>query len=172
MIKIPSLQGLFKEGAKGAVTGVLDGAASIISRFKADPTKVVEAESALEQLRVNSDLRLQELGVQIEEAYLKDVANARQANADIQNSEKASWLSKNVAYMIDIFVIVIWGFLTIYLIGNSLKIIKTSQVDLTGIYGLYAAVTGVAMTIINFHRGSSRGSEDKQKHINEMMKQG
>lgn len=169
MTTIPSLQGLFKEGAKGAVTGVLDGAASIIGRFKADPTKVVEAESALEQLRVNSELRLQELDVQIEEAYLKDTQSAREQNMAIQNSDKASWLSKNVAYMIDIFLTILWGAVTTILFLKIFKI-TANDVDMVSLMALHGTATAVFMTVLNFHRGTSRGSEDKQKHINEMMK--
>jgi len=103
------------------------------------------------------------------ESLLKDIADAREQNIKIQESEKASWMAKNIAYCIDAFVILLWGVLTLYLIGSALKMIKTTQVDLTGIYGLYAAVTGVAMTIINFHRGSSVGSKASNDTIRKMV---
>jgi hypothetical protein len=103
------------------------------------------------------------------DSQLKDVQGARDANVKIQESDKASWLSKNIAYCIDAFVVLLWGVLTLYLIGTALKIVKTSSVDLTGIYGLYAAVTGVAMTIINFHRGSSVGSKANGETIRKML---
>lgn len=167
------------ETVKGAVSGLFGegGIGKIIDDVTTNKEERGEIKAKLDKIQNDFQEKVMEIALEQEKlkleemkAYLADTQDARKSNAEIQNSDKASWLSKNVAYCIDIFVIIIWGFLTIYLIGNSLKIIKTSQVDLTGIYGLYAAVTGVAMTIINFHRGSSRGSEDKQKHLNEMMK--
>lgn len=110
-----------------------------------------------------------EQAIKESEVYLQDVSNARESNVSIQNSEKASWMAKNVAYCIDCFVIFIWGSLTIYIIASALKIIKTVDVDLTGIYGLYATVTAVAMTIINFHRGSSKSSQEKDKSIKQLI---
>lgn len=175
-MEFPRLKNIFSSGTKGLVEGITDGAANIISKLKADPTKVMEAEKELEQLRVNAELRRLELSIEAEKvaqeetkSYLADVADSRNANVKIQESDKASWLAKNIAYLIDAFVILLWGILTIYLIASALKLIKTTQVDLTGIYGLYAAVTGVATTIITFHRGSSMGSQLKQKKLDELM---
>lgn len=164
--KIAEAAGKITESIAGSFTSLFKRKEGIMAK----EVDLKEVEAEVNKVIQDHILELAKVQQAEYEAMLKDTANAREQNISIQESDKASWLSKNVAYCIDIFVIVIWGFLTIYLIGNSLKIIKTSQVDLTGIYGLYAAVTGVAMTIINFHRGSSRGSEDKQKHLNEMMK--
>lgn len=179
-IKLPKISDI----VQGGIKGIADGAANIISKLKADPTKVVEAENDLKQLQINADLEAQRIAIEaekvkqeelrieleFEKSRLADVADARSSNVHIQESDKASWLSKNVAYMIDCFVLLIWGCLTIYLIATALKLLKSSNVDLTGIYGLYASVTAVAMTIINFHRGSSAGSERKQKQLEKMNK--
>jgi hypothetical protein len=112
--------------------------------------------------------KIAELGEKELEAYLKDTQSARDANVAIQNSDKASWLSKNVAYMIDLFLTLIWGSITIFIVGKVLKLID-SNVDMTVVLSIYGTVTAVFMTVLNFHRGTSRGSEDKQKTINKMM---
>lgn len=76
-----------------------------------------------------------------------------------------------VPSLLDCFVVLIWGALTIYIIGKMLNIIKLNPgVNFEGVLGVYAAVTGVAMTIINYHRGSSRSSENKQDTINDLIK--
>jgi hypothetical protein len=104
------------------------------------------------------------------ESYLKDVADARSSNVQIQNSQTSSWLSKNVAYCLDIFVLLIWGTMTVYIVCKFLNIIKSQQgVDFSGVLGLYAGVTALATQIIGFHRGSSKGSEDKSKQIDSMI---
>ncbi len=84
--------------------------------------------------------------------------------------EKNTWLSKNVAYCLDIFIILIWGLMTCYIVAKFLNIIKVSNTtDFSGVLGIYAGVTGLATQIVSFHRGSSRGSEDKSKQIDTMI---
>lgn len=172
---MPNLQDLIK----GGIEGIGNAAGNLISKFKADPTKALEFEKEIEEFKLNAaneasriaieaeKVKQEEIRIELEreKAILADKANARDNNTKIQESDRASWMAKNIAYCIDAFIVLLWGVLTIYLIGSALKIIKTSQVDLTGIYGLYAAVTGVTMTIINFHRGSSVGSERKEKQM-------
>lgn len=102
--------------------------------------------------------------------YLNDISDARESNTKIQETSNASWLSKNVAYFIDIFVILLWGTLTCYLLFIMLQIIKKEDgVDYTGVTAIWGGVTAIATTIINFHRGSSKSSEDKSKQINDMI---
>lgn len=102
------------------------------------------------------------------EAYLKDTQSARDANAKIQESDKASWLAKNVAYMIDLFLAALWGTVTIILFLKVFKI-AAAEVDMISLMALHGTVTAVFMTVVNFHRGTSKGSEDKQRQLNQMM---
>ncbi len=59
------------------IGSILDGASKIIGDFKADPTKVAEAEKALAELRINATLKSQELSNQLEAEYTKqlDIVN-------------------------------------------------------------------------------------------------
>lgn len=159
------IKNIFSGGA-GELVGKVDGLIDNLTlskeekeQFKADFLKIQNEHEEKMASIAQSEL----------DSQLKDVQGARDANVKIQESDKASWLSKNIAYCIDAFVVLLWGVLTLYLIGTALKIVKTSSVDLTGIYGLYAAVTGVAMTIINFHRGSSVGSKANGDTIRKML---
>jgi hypothetical protein len=132
--------------------------------------KRLEIENLLKEKVMAHDERLAELAIRETEVYLADTQDARMNNTKVQESDKASWLAKNVAFCIDIFVILIWGIMTIYIIGKFLNIIKSQQgVDFSGVLGLYAGVTAIATQIIGYHRGSSKGSDDKQKHINKIM---
>lgn len=92
---------------------------------------------------------------------LQDVANSRGANVKIQESQFASWMAKNVPYLIDMFIMIIWGSLTIYFAARFLNIIKTETVDLSPLLGIYSGVTALATQVLNFHRGSSMGSRLK-----------
>lgn len=173
MIPPQLIQGIGE--AAGKLVKNLIGGNGLDGLFTSKEEKLAK-QNELEKIESDLKIKLEsqliewaKLNIEETKQYLLDTQDARMNNVKIQESDKASWLAKNVSYLIAIFIILIWGGLTIYLIASALKIIKTSQVDLTGIYGLYAAVTGVAMTIINFFFGTSRSSEEKSKQLNTMM---
>lgn len=103
------------------------------------------------------------------EVYTKDMANARDMNSRIQESEKASWLSKNIAYLLDAFVGVLWGTITVILFLKVFKV-TAENVDMVSLMALHGTVTAVFMISMNFHRGSSIGSERKQRQIEKLTR--
>lgn len=109
--------------------------------------------------------RMTELSNQETELYLKDVSSAREANARIQESDKSSWLSKNVAYILD-FVFVISFLIMLFVI--IYKQVPETNKEL--FYTAFGLLGGYVSTVINFHRGTSKGSEDKSKQLHEISK--
>ena len=99
--------------------------------------------------------------------YLKDTQDARANNAAIQNSDKASWMAKNIAYVIDIILTTLWSSVTVILFLKIFKIAAT-EVDMISLMALHGTVTAVFMTVLNFHRGTSKGSEDKSRELKEL----
>ena len=167
MIPLP-IGKIAEAGAK--ITESIAGAFSSLFKRKegllAKEVDLKEVEAEVSKAIQDNMLEFAKIQQSEYEAMLKDTANARDQNIAIQNSDKASWLSKNVAYLIDLFVFTIWGAMTVYIICKFLNIIKAQQgVDFSGILGIYSGITAIAMTVLNFHRGSSKGSEDKQKQI-------
>lgn len=160
---------LIKKGVEDAIGSITNGASSIIKDFKADPNKVLDHEEKLAQLAQDAKNKILDVSEKQYEVMLADTADARNLDIKKQESSNASWLSKNVAYLLDIFVALVWGSLTVFLLAKALKLVQAEHVDLTGVYGIYTGVTAVFMTIINFHRGSSKSSEDKSKQINDMI---
>lgn len=129
-------------------------------QFKAELAKEVNRHA-----EAMKDSQVREL-----ELTLGDTANAREMNAKIQG-DKPSWLARNVAYIIDCFVFSIWGAMTIYVICMMLNFIKSdADADVSGVLGVYSGITAIAMTVLNFHRGTSRGSEKKTDAMVENMK--
>lgn len=108
--------------------------------------------------------RLIELASAETEAYLKDVQDARNSNARIQESEKASWLSKNVGYILDLSVATLF-YAMLFMIFFIEIPEKNKEIFYTA-FGVLGAKYGSSF---DFHRGSSRGSEEKQKHIASMI---
>lgn len=157
---------------KGLVTGsaskFLDSAKGIIGQFVADPVQKAAAIQALENEGNRHQEALLSQANDIEKAYLADTQDARAENVKIQESDKASFLAKNVGYFLDIFNSIIWGSLTIIIICKAFKLVGEG-IDWTTILSIYSTVTALYMTTLNFHRSSSAGSKAKQEMIDKMI---
>lgn len=165
--KIAEAAGKITESIAGSFTSLFKRKEGIMAK----EVDLKEVEAEVNKVIQDHILDIAKLQQAEYEAMLKDTASAREQNVALQNSDKASWLSKNVAYIIDIFLTVLWGTVTIILFLKIFKI-AASDVDMISLMALHGTVTAVFMTIVNFHRGSSKSSEDKQKHIVEMGKKG
>jgi len=157
---------IFSTGAEKLVTAVTGGLDSLI-------TNKEEREAAKLAIQQEINRNMEVLVGQandLEKAYLADVQSARDANVKIQESDKSSWLAKNIAYILDIWMALIWGLFTMYVLALWAKIASSANIDFTGILSLYTTVTAVYMITVNFHRGTSQGSQDKQKVIDKMQK--
>ncbi len=150
-----SLSSIFGETAKGIVEGVSKIADTFITNPDEKKAFIIETEKlAQDKIKLVQDASQAEL-----DSVLKDVQSAREVNARIQESEKASWLSKNMAYIMDILVSIVWAGFTLYLGLRAINLIDKTDIDLTAVLSLYSTVTAVFMISMNFHRGTSRGSE-------------
>ena len=63
-----------KDLLSGGIKGIADSFSDIVTKFKADPTKVAEMQSSLEQAKIAASLKAEELSNQAEETYAKDEA--------------------------------------------------------------------------------------------------
>lgn len=158
------LKDLFSNGLKGTVSGVLDGAAGIISKIKADPTKVIEIERDLEVLRANTEIKLTEIAADVEKAYLVDTQSARSENTKIQESVNASWLAKNVGYCIDIFLLAVFCGMLVMIVYKSIPLENKEL-----FYTAFGALTMYVGQCISFHRGTTKSSGEKQKTIDRIL---
>lgn len=125
--------------------------AQLVRNLLAQEAPGLSPEQKLEFEKCLREYELSEL-----KAYLADVANAREMNANIQQSANASWLAKNVGYLIDIVIVVSTIGLVLLLYFKPIP---------GGNREIAYAVLGVLLTglstVLNFYRGSSKGSFDK-----------
>ena len=157
------------KAADGITKSMMNGLDKLFTSKDEKMKNQVELDKIQAELQKETVKHLEEMAkLQFEEtkAYLADTADARNSNVKIQESDKASWLSKNLAYILDAFIFLIWGSMTVYLIAMMLNFVKADKgADVSGVLGVYSGVTAIAMTVLNFHRGTSRGSEVKQKFM-------
>ena len=97
-------------------------------------------------------------------AYLADSSNARDNNAKIQESEHASWLAKNVTYVLAVVVTVGFFSLLAYMLKYEVPQSNERIMDI-----LLGALATAWISVISFFYGSSQGSRENTKIIKSMV---
>lgn len=159
---------IFGGGIKDVVTGISD----IADKYITTPDEKKAFQLEVERMKTEKEKQLIDSAQAEMSAYLKDVQDARGTNVQIQTTEKAGWLAKNIAYLIDVIVTLLWAALTTYIIMRVLNILSNEkQPDMSVVLGIYAAITGQFTTVLSFHRGSSAGSSSKDKTIQKLTQE-
>lgn len=156
-----NLKGLFSGGLKG----LGDTAKGIIAQVAENKMTAAEADILLEKELNRHTEALEANAIKEMELQLADVANSRNTNQAIQESDKASWMAKNVGYIIDLTLIYS------FLVSLGLLVFTTvPEGNKELFYMAFGSLGTFAATSINWHRGSSQGSANKQSFIDKMIK--
>ena len=139
-----------------AVAGPLGGAAVTALAAKFGVSDSVEAVAKAIAGDPAAASKLQEIELEYAKLDMANTADARKMNSEIQNSVVASWMSKNIAYVIDIAIVTSTIGLTAMLMSSSVPQ-ENKELALMA-FGSLVTLCG---TVVNFHRGSSQGSKDK-----------
>ena len=145
-----------------AVAGPLGGAAVTALANKFGVSDSVDAVAKAIAGDPKAAEKLQELELEMAKLDMANTADARKMNSEIQNSTTASWLAKNIAYVIDVSIIA--GALTMTFVVFIVGVPEQNKSMAFTALGSLWTLTG---TVVNFHRGSSAGSKAKTE---EMMK--
>lgn len=162
------------ETVKGAVSGFFgsEGISGLIDNITTNKEEKGEIKAKLDTIKNNFETKMVELALEQErlqaereKAFLLDTQDARQNAARIQESDKASWMAKNIMPLLTIVVTV--GFFG--MLGYMLKYeVPESNERIMDI--LLGSLGTAWITMVSFYFGSSKGSEDKSKHIIDMQK--
>ena len=110
--------------------------------------------------RMSAELEQKKLGLEMDKAYLADTDSARKHDSSVQESEHASFLSKNVAYWLDLFIVgATFGMAYLILFQE----IPSANKEI--FYTTFGSLLTLCMTVVNFHRGSSMRSQSKDATI-------
>jgi hypothetical protein len=145
-----------------AVAGPLGGAAVTALASKFGVSDSVDAVAKAIAGDPKAAEKLQELELEMAKLDMANTADARKMNSEIQSSTTASWLAKNIAYVIDVSIIA--GALTMTFVVFIVGVPEQNKSMAFTALGSLWTLTG---TVVNFHRGSSAGSKAKTE---EMMK--
>lgn len=157
-----TLPGILAKITGSAAKDVLDGVGGLVNDCMSAKITREQLDGKIKEMMA---LHTDNITNQISAAYTADIADissARSMNMSIETSDKPSWLAKNIPYLIATQIILMWGFVTGYLVLRMLNLISTDpKVDLVPVLGVYSGVTATATIILTFYFGSSANS---QKH--------
>ena len=127
-----------------------------------DKQKIMDSQ--IEIMKIDFDKLKLETEAKLEDKRLdiQNTNNAQVMNTQIQASEFSSKLAKNTAYIIDLVLVLSLVALVFCLFIFHLPI-ENKELAYT-MFGSFLMYVG---TVINFHRGSSKGSNEKQELINQ-----
>ena len=128
-----------------------------------DKQKIMDSQIEImkidfEKLKLETEAKLEDKRLDIQ-----NTNNAQVMNAQIQASEFSSKLAKNTAYIIDLVLV-----LSLVVLVFCLFIFKLPIENKELAYTMFGSFLMYVGTVINFHRGSSKGSNEKQELINQI----
>jgi len=157
------LNNLFSEGAStlvGAVGKVLDNVITTKEEKQTLDNEIVKAE-----MQYNLDMK--KLSNEEQAMIIGDIGNARNREIQVQASETATKLSKNVSPYLALGTTVLTFSLFFILIFKS-EIIPDDKKDI--ILYILGVLSASLTQIYSYYFGSSAGSAEKSKAINSLNK--
>lgn len=154
------LSNLFSSGAGNLVDAVGD---AIDKNFTSDEErKELEVEEAKAAMQYK--LQIKTLALDETKALLADTNSARDNQTRIQQSEHSSWLAKNVHSIMGMTIVAATFFMYIWIINlEPSKLTNSGMKDIV-IY-ILGALTTISTQVAAYYFGSSVGSKDKQKAL-------
>ena len=127
-----------------------------------DKQKIMDSQIEImkidfEKIKLETEAKLEDKRLDIQ-----NTNNAQVMNTQIQASEFSSKLAKNTAYIIDLVLV-----LSLVALVFCLFIFKLPIENKELAYTMFGSFLMYVGTVINFHRGSSKGSNEKQELINQ-----
>ncbi|MBI4778256.1 hypothetical protein HY792_05000 [Candidatus Desantisbacteria bacterium] len=162
------LTNLFSAGA----TSIVEAVGNAIDKNVTSDEERKALENEITKAKMQYEVEMATIGLQEKQAYLADTASARENQSRVQESEHASWMSKNVHSILAISIIGLTFFMYWYIVfsDKSLTIFeKNPQMKDIVIY-ILGALTTVATQVVSYFFGSSSGSADKTKALSDIVK--
>jgi uncharacterized protein YaaQ len=132
----------------------------ILDKVLPDPEQKAKAQLELTKLAQDGELAKMANDTKLVELNNANTDSARDMNAKVQESTNASWLAKNTAYALDIGIVAATIFLAWF---AFMKGVPDANKEL--VYMALGSLITMSGTVLNFHRGSSQGSKDKNLEI-------
>ena len=155
------ISNLLSGGASKLIDSVGDALDGVIT------SKEEKLQLELEERKAEREYELENKRLDLEETktYLQDTSSARDMNSQVQNSENASWLAKNITPILAAITVFL-TFILFYVF--AFKKIDVESKDIV-IY-ILGAMSTILMQIFGFYFGSSQGSKNNSKRVDDLIK--
>lgn len=150
----------------GEAGSLVKSVGSIAEEFASSPEDKLQHELELKKAEYEFQTTMQHLSNEEKKLYLDDVSNARQMATEIQTSANASSLNKNIsAYLaLGTTFATFTLFALLFIWGDKIEDTKKDIV----IY-ILGVLSAIVTQIFSFYFGSSQGSADKGKVIEQAL---
>ena len=157
--------GMVKNITKESVGKLFESGVDIFNKIQDGKIDIAQAESEFKQKQLEIEQATEQRAHDIERAYLADVQGARDSNSAIQRSKNSSWLAKNLPYVLDIAIIAAM-IVMIYVVVFHEVVSNNKEI----FYSSFGTLLALASQVINFHRGSSKETEENNAILRDDIK--
>jgi len=154
----------FSKLLSSSASSLVDAVGDAIDKNVTSDEERKSLENELSKAKMQFDVDMATLGLKEQEAYLGDVASARDNQSRVQEAEHASWLAKNIQPLMAATIVGLTFWLYWYVISGKGEILKDNNMKDIVIY-ILGALTTVATQVVSYFFGSSKGSADKSAAI-------
>lgn len=146
---------------------ILDIGSKVIDRLFPDPAQAEAAKLKLLEMQQNGELAKMSNDTELTKAYLADVDSARSRESSVATSENAPYLNKIIVPVLALSILLATFGLFAFVLFDSHTIDATRKDILIYVLGVLSAI---ATQIVSYYFGSSKGSNDKNQAIDNLLK--
>ena len=147
---LPDVAGVVIKAATGDPMGAVNDVINHLSGNKTNESKVILDEILLKKAEI--ELEFSKIELQETQAYLADMQSARSREVELAKTGKSDWFMYVVGFLILLtFAAVVYVALFVQVKDEKL------------FYFIAGHVFGMAVSVVSYYFGSSKGSSDKTK---------
>jgi len=152
----------------GGAASLVDSVGNVIDKFHTSDEQRISLENEIRRAEMSYKAEMKSLDIKETGLYLADVDSARDNQSRVQESENASWLSKNTQPLLALLLVgLCFGMFGKVLFDGLNTNPQTSNITMMILGGLIS----VLGQVVSYFFGSSRSSGEKTKQISNIIAQ-
>jgi hypothetical protein len=158
--------GFISDLFSGGAGKLVDSVGSVLDNVLTSKEEKMQLENELKKAEMTHELELEKLSVAEKQLVYQDIDSARKREAQVQTSEQATKLAKNISPLLALGTVVLTFSLFYILIFKPAAVESQGRDIVLYILGVLSAVLG---QVYSYYFGSSQGSAAKSKMLNEVI---
>ncbi len=158
--------GLLSNIFTGGASSVIDSVGNVLDKVVTTKGEKMQLDLEMKTAEYQFQTDMKKLTNDQQQQIFQDVNSARVMAAQVQTSANATWLAKNVSPLLAIGTTVLAFVLFYFVVFKNKALIDNNSKDVV-IY-ILGVLSAIVTQIFSFYFGSSQGSQDKNKIIENM----